>query len=118
LRSTDGGLSWQEVGSGFPNGADTSIHSFAFDPRDSNVVYVTTSSHEIGLPPTSTTVGIYKSTDGGETWTSANNGLVTLEVDSIVVSPTTSGLLYAGTERGVFRSVGFTAEYTEDTERI
>jgi photosystem II stability/assembly factor-like uncharacterized protein len=104
LRSADGGLSWQEVGSGFPSGADTSIHGFAFDATDPNIVYVVTSSHEIGLPRTSTAVGIYKSTDGGQTWTAANNGLSTMEVDAIVVSPTMSGLLYAGTEKGVFRS--------------
>ncbi|MFQ5872821.1 MAG: WD40/YVTN/BNR-like repeat-containing protein, partial [Dehalococcoidia bacterium] len=104
LRSRDGGLSWQEERTGFPDGADTSIHDFAFDAIDPNVIYVTTSSHEIGLPRTSATVGIYKSTDGGETWTSANNGLTTLEVDSIVASPTITGLFYAGTERGVFRS--------------
>lgn len=104
LRSIDSGLSWREVGAGFPSGADTSIHNFAFDSKDPNIVYVVTSSHEIGLPRTSTTLGIYKSTDGGENWISANSGLTTLEVDSIAASPTTSGLLYAGTEHGVFRS--------------
>lgn len=111
LRSTDGGSSWQEVGSGFPSGADTSIHGFAFDPNDSNIVYVVTSSHEIGLPRTSTTLGIYKSVDRGETWISINNGLTTLEVDSIVASPATPGLLYAGTENGVFRSANAGANW-------
>ena len=104
LRSRDGGRSWQEVGEGFPSGIHTSVHDFAFDPVDPNVVYMTTSSHEIGLPRTSTTVGIYKSMDGGLTWTSANNGLANLNVDVIMASPTTSGLLYAGTESGVFHS--------------
>ena len=102
LRSTDGGGLWQEVGSGFPSGADTSVHDFAFDAVDPNVVYVATTKHEIGLPPTSVTVGIYKSTDGGDTWTEANSGLTTLDVDSIAASPTTSGLLFAATEHGVF----------------
>lgn len=104
LRSKDGGLSWQEVGTGFPSGADTSIHGFAFDRSDPDVVYVFTSSHEIGLPRTPETVGVYKSSDGGDTRASANKGLTTLEVATIVASPTTSGILYAGTEHGVFHS--------------
>ena len=87
LRSLDGGDTWEEVGAGFPSGAHTSIHDFAFDPANLNIVYVTTSSHEIGLPRTQTTVGIYKSIDGGQTWTAINEGLTTKEVDSLVVSP-------------------------------
>ena len=103
LRSTDGGRSWDEVGSGFPSGADTNIHDIIFDPFDPKVVYVATTSHEASI-----TVGIYKSTDGGETWMPANNGLAedlgSMDVHEIVASPTTPGLLYAGTRAGVYRS--------------
>lgn len=105
LRSLDGGKTWAESGTGFPSGADTSIHGFAVDPNDNDTVYVTTSSHEIGLPRTTTTVGIYKSNDRGQSWSSVNSGLATLEVDSIVVSPLDSQRLLAGTESGVFLSV-------------
>lgn len=105
LRSMDGGNTWEEMGLGFPSGADTSIHDFAFDPANSAIVYVTTSSHEIGLPRVSTTAGVHKSTDNGQTWVAINEGLTTREVDSITVSPQNSGRLLAGTEDGVFISV-------------
>ncbi len=104
LRSSDGGLHWSEVGEGFPSGAPTSVHDFAFDPVDPNVVYVSTSSHETHGERTATTIGIYKSTDSGLTWMAVNNGLTNLNVDAIRASPKTSGLLYASTESGVFRS--------------
>lgn len=107
LRSKDGGESWQEVGKGFPSGAETSIHDFAFDAKDSNIVYVSSSSHEFGLDPTPETVGIYKSLDLGESWREINNGLTTKEVDYVVADPKTAGLVYAGTANGVFKSVDY-----------
>lgn len=106
LRSTDGGLSWQEVGAGFPSGSDTGIEDIAFDPINPKVVYVATSSHHHGRTnlDVSVTVGIYKSTDGGDSWMPVNTGLANQDVSSIAVSPSKAGLVYAGTAGGVFRS--------------
>jgi photosystem II stability/assembly factor-like uncharacterized protein len=104
LRSADGGKTWQDVGRGFPIGADTSIEEFVFDPFDPKVVYVATSSHHRTLEESTTTLGIYKSTDAGATWMPANTGLSNKDVHSLVASRTTPGLLYAGTHAGVFRS--------------
>ena len=104
LRSIDRGASWSEVGPGFPGGADTSVHDFAFDPEDRARVYVCTASHEFGLPPTATALGVFTSVDGGETWTEANDGLMTTEVEAIQTSPEASGVVYAGTAEGLFRS--------------
>jgi photosystem II stability/assembly factor-like uncharacterized protein len=104
LRSLDRGLSWDEVGSGFPAGADTSVHDFAFDAQDQARVYVCTASHEFGLPPTATALGVFTSADGGETWVEANGGLTTTEVEALATSPEMSGVVYAGTEDGLFRS--------------
>ena len=50
--------------------------------------------------------GVYRSVDGGDTWT-AGSGITDTNVNALVVDRAASGLtLYAGTERaGVFRSV-------------
>ncbi len=104
LRSTDGGRTWLEVGEGFPSGADTAIEDFAFDPFDPEVIYASTSTHHRITGVLSDTLGIYKSSDGGQTWTPANTGLADKNVHSIVASPVKEGLLYAGTTTGVFRS--------------
>ena len=103
LRSTDGGETWQEVGTGFPSGAIVAIEDFAFDPFNPEVVYVATSTHHGGFT-FSDTLGIYKSTDSGDTWMPANTGLTDMNVHSIVGNPATPGLLYAGTPTGIFRS--------------
>jgi photosystem II stability/assembly factor-like uncharacterized protein len=45
-------------------------------------------------------VGIWKSADGGATWTKITG----LEVNVLAIDPKASGILYAGTTQGVFRS--------------
>ena len=106
LYTTDGGQTWQEPTGGFPQGTHTSVHDFVFDPFDENTAYVSTSSHETEhiIPHTETSVGIFKSVDLGKTWQEANNGLTTLEVHALSISPTQRGLLFAATEVGMFRS--------------
>ncbi|MEI8114356.1 MAG: T9SS type A sorting domain-containing protein [Bacteroidia bacterium] len=51
--------------------------------------------------------GVYKSTDGGASWTAINNGLEGHFVESILVAPASSGngtILYAGMGDGIWRS--------------
>jgi len=49
------------------------------------------------------TKGVYRSDDDGQTWALSNSGLTNTEVRSLYSS---SGLDYAGTEDGVFTSIG------------
>lgn len=60
-KSTDAGKSWKLCNKGI--NANAEIESILVDPRNSQVVYA------------STTYGFYKSTDGGMSWTSKNKGL-------------------------------------------
>lgn len=79
------------------------IHSVAIDPTNQNTVYVGTSNN-----------GIYKSTDGGATWTAINNGIPNYAagyITDVVVDPNSSNILYAGgvginnpNETGLFKS--------------
>jgi photosystem II stability/assembly factor-like uncharacterized protein len=49
--------------------------------------------------------GVYKSIDGGVSWTRKNVGLSNLNLHSIAVDPTNSNRVFAGTQwGGVFRS--------------
>lgn len=50
--------------------------------------------------------GVYKSTDGGGSWAPANTGLTTPFILSIAVDPTSSAIVYTGTNGGgVFKSI-------------
>ncbi len=97
-RTTDGGQSWQPIWRG-----DNLARYVWIDPRDPNVIYISTGIFDreaANSDPTSGTpggVGIVKSTDGGQTWQPINNGLGNLYVGSLFMHPTNPDVLLAGT---------------------
>jgi Abnormal spindle-like microcephaly-assoc'd, ASPM-SPD-2-Hydin len=107
-KSTDGGGSWIQLGSGYPaqNTGNASqflgqdINVVIVDPANSNVLYLA------AFTPASGTGGVYFSSDGGQNWTAGQN--LNGDVRSLVLdtsSPTGSRILYCGvTGQGVFRS--------------
>jgi photosystem II stability/assembly factor-like uncharacterized protein len=59
--SFDGGQTWRNVGRSLPKGSGFSQHPFAID----SLTYLV----NIGTPPESPLNGIYRTKDGGESWT-------------------------------------------------
>ena len=100
FKSIDGGQTWMESDNGFAHDAKTAIHEIKIDPQDANLIYLGTTEHGA-----ITGNGLWKSTDAGGTWTSANNGM---EDDSsvyvILIHPQHSNMLLAGTDKGIYSS--------------
>jgi photosystem II stability/assembly factor-like uncharacterized protein len=95
-KSTDGGKNWSQVGL-----AGINVGSLAIDPFDPNILYAGTTSSE----------GVFRSLDGGATWSAVNTGLTARNVWSLAIDPQNPTTLYAGTGynypdicRGVFKS--------------
>ncbi len=70
FRSTDGGATWQKV---LFNDENTGAIDLAFEPGDSRVVYAALwqtrrPPWSVYLPSNGPGSGLYKSTDGGDTW--------------------------------------------------
>lgn len=108
-RTDDGGLSWRNISDGyFKTG---SIGAIAVADSDPNVIYVGT-GESCPRGNVSHGDGVYKSTDGGRTWT--NVGLRdTRHIARIRIHPQNPDLVYVAalghifgpnSERGVFRS--------------
>ena len=98
-RSTDGGATWKQV---LFKDNDVGAIDLAFDPADSKIVYA--SMWNVRRPPwfiyapaNGPGSGIYKSTDGGNTWQPIINGLPTEGVGRIglAVSPANRKRIYA-----------------------
>ena len=106
-RSLDGGLKWEPV---FDDQPISSIGSIAVAPSDPNVVYVGSGEANI-RGNVAAGNGIYKSTDGGKTWTHVwtQEG----QIGTMVVDPTDPDVAFAAVlghafgpnpERGVYRT--------------
>ncbi len=97
-KTTDGGQSWQPVWRG-----DNLARYVWIDPRDSNVIYVSTgifdreAANSVPASRTPGGVGILKSVDGGRTWQPINNGLANLYVGTLFMHPQNPDVLLAGT---------------------
>ncbi len=92
--SGDGGESWSRV-EGF-NRPGLLIDQIIIDPRDSRLMYVAAHRHkEAG--------GFFKTTDGGRTWRESDK-LRGEGVHAMTQSSKNPDILFAGTNRGVWRS--------------
>ncbi len=96
LKSTNGGSTWANTGTGL----DTTVDAKAIkiDPTNTNVMYVGNAK------------GIYKSTDGGVTF--SLTGLNNLNVTSICISSASANVIYAGTWSGVYTSTNSGTSWT------
>ncbi len=108
-KTSDAGLNWRNVSDGFFKVAP--VGAMAVSLSHPEVVYVGTGE---GIPRQhiASGDGVYKSTDGGETWTSV--GLQeTLHISRLLIHPTNPDIVYVAAkgdmfgpspDRGVYRS--------------
>jgi photosystem II stability/assembly factor-like uncharacterized protein len=74
-KTTDGGKTWQKV---FYKNERTGVIDLAMDPSDPNILYAGTAQrlrYRWNDPIESIESGLYKTTDGGKTWTALTSGL-------------------------------------------
>jgi hypothetical protein len=48
--------------------------------------------------------GVFKSTNGGQSWTAVNDGLTDIFIDALAIDPSEPATLYAGGSSGLFKS--------------
>ena len=113
FRSTDGGQTWQKI---LYKDENTGAIALAFDPKNSKVIYGVLWSARQGpwengawQGPGS---GLFKTTDGGNTWHQLTNGLPTFQQGlgriGIAVAPSDPNTVYATVDSpqlgGIYRS--------------
>ena len=108
-KSDDAGTYWQNVSDGFFKRA--SVGAIAVAPSDPNVIYVGMGESTI-RGNVSHGDGIYKSTDGGQSWTNVGLGQIQ-NIGRVAVHPNNPDLVYVAafgrawgpsSDRGLYRS--------------
>ncbi|MEL6718100.1 MAG: glycosyl hydrolase, partial [Bacteroidota bacterium] len=97
--SKDDGANWEEI---TPKGlGETQINAIEVSPYDAATAYVAVTSYKFG----DFTPMIYVTNDYGKTWKNKVNGIAKEDYVRVVrEDPKTKGLLYAGTETGIYVS--------------
>ena len=111
FKSIDGGKTWTQT---LTISENTGVSEIAIDPTNPEILYAAAHQRRrqeytyVGGGPES---GLYKSTDGGQTWVEINNGLPKRDMGRIglAVSPANPNVVYAIVEArydkgGVYRS--------------
>ena len=106
FKSTNGGRSWTAANSGI---TPACIEDLAVDPANSATLYAAISAG--GNCPLLS--GVFKSNNGGASWTEVNSGITDLQVLSLAVEPSNTNVLYAGTRlHGIFKTTNAGASWS------
>ena len=100
LKSTDGGSTWTQSTGGLTSGRDHTVMQLVIASENADSLYICTGMADAGTPPRPGN-GIFRSTDGGSTWTPS--GLQGTTVPCMCRDG--NGTLFAGTDgSGVWQS--------------
>jgi photosystem II stability/assembly factor-like uncharacterized protein len=86
FKTIDNGTTWSNDNYGLDYGINSSINTIIAHPNEPSTLYAGTGS------------GVFKSTNGGRSWTAINNGLNDTRVIALVMDPSTPATLYAATQ--------------------
>ncbi len=98
-KSTNGGATWTPINDFMAN---LFIGALAFDPLNPNTMYAGTGERLYDQVVRNS--GIFKSTDGGNTWFQLPATAFWLDVQTIAPQPASSNTLLAATGGGIFRT--------------
>jgi len=101
FKSTDGGATWSAANSGLPSPSDGTYRvaqALAVDPQNPGTAYVGFVIQCVPvIPVPCTSGGVFKTTDGGASWSNSNFGFPGYGVTALLIDPHNTKTIYAGT---------------------
>lgn len=114
FKSTDEGKTWSVLSDNYNVTTSKSVFSTAigkiiFDPDDPNILYART-----GFEETGSGIGMLRSTDGGKTWETMNNGLLYSQwISDLNINPWNHNEFYAVSISGLYKSTNRGVNWTK-----
>ncbi|GAB4447766.1 MAG: hypothetical protein OHK0036_02460 [Bacteroidia bacterium] len=99
--STNGGSTWTTT---TDNLGSLGVSDIAIDPSNPNIIYIATGDYDAG---DTYSIGVYKSTDGGLTWSATGLTYTTNQgrrIGRLLINPLNPTTLYAFTSAGIYRT--------------
>ena len=96
--SNDAGNSWESHTDVLPT---LGVSSIVVDHSNTNIIYIGTGDRDAG---DAVGMGVFKSTDGGVTFTPASSNMEDATVGKIIMHPSNPLYLLAATSKGIFRT--------------
>ncbi|MFK7796255.1 MAG: T9SS type A sorting domain-containing protein [Aureispira sp.] len=110
-KTTDGGASWTNHVTGLTR---LGISSIAVDYNNPNTIYIATGDRDGNDAPG---YGVWRSTDGGLTWSPRNTGMGNRTINEMLIHPTNPSILIAaGSNRRIYRSTNGGASWTQSAD--
>lgn len=104
--SSDKGVNWKNLGT--DHTTTTTSASIAIDPTNDQVIYWGTGDSDYYYDG----VGVYKTNNGGTSWTLSNTGMGNKLVKEMIILPTQNQTVLAATSGGVYKTTNGAANWT------
>jgi PKD repeat protein/photosystem II stability/assembly factor-like uncharacterized protein len=105
-KTTDGGNSWVGLTDNLPS---LGVSSIIINPTNPDIIYLGTGDRDAGDAPG---IGVYKSTNGGASWSVSNTGMGSKTVNMMIIHPTNSNIIIAATSGGIYKTIDAGSSWT------
>jgi photosystem II stability/assembly factor-like uncharacterized protein len=97
-KTADGGLTWTNLSANLPT---LGVSAILVHPTNPTTIFLGTGDRDAGDAPG---MGVYKSTDGGATFTASNSGMGNATVGMMIMHPSDPNTILAATSGGIYKS--------------
>lgn len=108
-KTEDGGENWEPLTDGQPT---LGVSSIIVNYDNPDEIYIGTGDRDAG---DAAGLGIYKSSDGGQTWDEVNDGLGNLTVGRMIQHPTLPEVIFAASNGGVYKTTNSGENWVKKT---
>lgn len=105
-KTTDNGASWTILNEDMPT---LGVSSILVNPNNGDEILIGTGDRDAS---DSYGLGVYKSTDGGSTWSASNSGMPYETVGMMIRNPADANMILAATKHGIYKSIDGGANWT------